>query len=485
MTKTRLTLWIPALLAAALGTYLLYNALPGLNWGIWVAATSAGLILTRITAAKPVRAHTLVLLGWATALAFAASVTAVEPHAPLIIATVAILLGVTVTTLDDSSLGITLQSVAQVPFTAVSRVAKQSGEEIVALPTNARGLGRKRQLIGFLVAIPIVLILVALLSTADPVLDSVRDALLGWMDNWTIDGHVILFIVLSVITLGAYGLAAGERKQLSPPLAGSPPPFSFRRADSKIILGSVNAVLWAFVVVQVFSLVRNPAGSAGTGLTYAEYARRGFAELSIAAAVVLGVILLIEVFRGAENATSRRHLELGAIFAVELILASAFRRVLLYEAAYGYTTDRLIAQLYMVVLACAFLLLAWDLSRGAVSAAFGRRGMILTLGAITAFLYWNYEGWVVRENFERASNGAELDLKYLNRLSMNAVPALIEGRQKLPADQRAALDEGLRCRKVAKASHWYEWNYRLEQARIALANLGGSCATIHPSPGSG
>ncbi len=474
MLNTRSILWIAALLAAALGTYILYDANPGLNWGLWVAATSAGLIATRMAAGKPVRTHTYLLLSWATILAFAASVTAVDAHAPLIIATVAILLGITVTTLDDSALGITLPSVVQVPFTAVTRVGKEVASEIAALPVNARGLRSRPALRGFLLTVPVVLILVALLSHADPVLDSVRDILLGWMDNWVIDGRLVFFIVLALVTLGAYGLAAAARDQVAPKLNESEPAIRLGRAETKMLLYSVNAVLWIFVLLQLFALTRNPGAAADTGVSFAEYARRGFAELSVAAAFVLGVILVIEVFRKPEPGEKRR-LELLAILAVVLILASAFRRVLLYEAAYGYTTDRLIAQVYMTVLAGAFIMLAWDLSRGAVSSAFGRHGMMLTLAGVTAFMYWNYEGWVVRQNLERASNGAELDVKYLNSLSLAAVPALVEGRNSLNAEQRAVLDSALRCKKLPDIPAWYERNVRVDAARAALTPFAGQC----------
>lgn len=481
MPKTKLSVWIAALVAAGIGTYILYDASPGVNWGIWVAATSAGLIATRRFAKKPVRPHTLILLGWATVLGFAQTVTGVPVHAPLIVATVAILLGLAVTTLDDTAAGITLPSVVQVPFSALSRVGKQSASELFEIPANARGLRSHPALRGVLFALPVVLILIVLLSKADPVLDSIRDTLLGWLD-WVIDARVIFFLVLTVITLGAYGLAAAARAQLSPRVPDSPPQSRLRLAETQVILFSVNAVLWLFVILQLFALTRDPGGTTGTGLTYAEYARRGFAELSVAAAFVLGVILIMEVFRAPppETGVAKRRLELAAILAIELILASAFRRVLLYESAYGYTTDRVIAQLYMIVLGCAFLLLAWDLSRGAVSAAFGRRGMILTLAAFTAFTYWNYEAWVVRENLERASHGAELDLGYLNTLSVAAIPALVDGRNKLSPVDRSTLDERLGCKKIKQASDWYEWNLRRERARTALVPFSGNCSVQKP-----
>lgn len=475
MFNNRVFLWSAALLAAALATWILYSALPGLNWGIWVAATSAGLLFVRFTARKRLALHTLSLLGWATAIAFAQGVTAVPGHTPLIFATVAILLGIAVVTLDDSAGGITLPSAVQVPFSAVSRVAKRSMVELVSLTANAHGFRDQPVLRGILFALPVALILISLLSSADPILDSIRQGLLGWMDNWVIDGRIVFFLVSAFVTLGAYAMAVSNTAQLAPPLYRLEPPFRVGPSEERIVLGAVNAVLWVFVLLQLFSLTRNPGGSAGTGTTYAEYARQGFAELSIAAAIVLGLILFLEVFRSRE-AQPRRRTDLAAIVAVELILVSAFRRVILYEVAYGYTTDRLIAQAYMLVLACAFVLLAWDLRKGAVSSAFGRRGMVLTLIAVTAFTYWNYEGWIVRENLDRARHGAQLDLPYLERLSAAAVPALIENRSAFTDAQWSHLEAGFRCRsRIPEAQHWYEWNLRRERARSALRFYEGEC----------
>ena len=62
MSNNRSFIWIAALLGAAIGTYVLYEANPGINWGIWVTATAAGLLASRTVAGKPIRKHTLILL---------------------------------------------------------------------------------------------------------------------------------------------------------------------------------------------------------------------------------------------------------------------------------------------------------------------------------------------------------------------------------------------------------------------------------------
>jgi len=61
-----------------------------------------------------------------------------------------------------------------------------------------------------------------------------------------------------------------------------------------------------------------------------------------------------------------RAISLLLVAETVLLLVSAFRRVLLYEAAYGFTTARLYAQVYMVVLALLLVLLAVEL-RGRIA----------------------------------------------------------------------------------------------------------------------
>ena len=93
----------------------------------------------------------------------------------------AILLGLAVTTLDDFASGITLPAVVRTPFAAVARVALSFLSELVAVPRSVGGLRTRPATRGVLLAIPVVLILAALLSRADPILDSVRETMFGWL----------------------------------------------------------------------------------------------------------------------------------------------------------------------------------------------------------------------------------------------------------------------------------------------------------------
>ena len=93
------TAWICALLAAALGATILFDAQPGINWPIWVATASASLIIARYSAVGRVEAPLLILCAWATLLSFGFALTTAEPFPFFIVLADAMLLGLAVITL--------------------------------------------------------------------------------------------------------------------------------------------------------------------------------------------------------------------------------------------------------------------------------------------------------------------------------------------------------------------------------------------------
>ena len=121
-----------------------------------------------------------------------------------------------------------------------------------------------------------------------------------------------------------------------------------------------------------------------------------------------------------------RLLAIAVVVEVEILLISALRRLWLYESAYGFTTARLYAHVYMVGVALFLGLLAWGLSRGLKAGWLARRAAAIAAVAMTVLIYWNHESWIVRQNSVASFGPSKLDTSYLvHGLSPNAVPALL------------------------------------------------------------
>ncbi|MEO8931854.1 MAG: DUF4153 domain-containing protein, partial [Lacisediminihabitans sp.] len=173
----------------------------------------------------------------------------------------------------------------------------------------ARGLG---------LATPIVLVLGALLGAADPVFQS-------WFNPPRLLQHLLLVTIGGWLLLGL-GRAASAKDPV--PILGRAPKLGTVEAAS--VLGALCALYLAFVIAQFVALAGGAKHVLNTqGLTYADYARRGFFQLLAASTLTLVVLLSL---RACADRTRTIVVALSEI-AVALtlgVVAIAIRRLALY-----------------------------------------------------------------------------------------------------------------------------------------------------------
>lgn len=212
-------------------------------------------------------------------------------------------------------------------------------------------------------------------------------------------------------------------------------------------------------------------------MTFAEYARRGFAELTIVATATALLILVSERFGNTDQRGGQiRIATIAVLVAVLFLLGSAFNRVLLYEEAYGFTTARLYAQVYMLLVGFALIALGWEM-RGELDASrLFRRVFTTATLAFIVLIYWNHHAWIANRNIDRLASTGKLDTAYLARdLGVDAVPALVKRLPTIPEPFRSDLQHTLLTRYEKRprmfSGPWYEWNLRRSAAGDALKTL--------------
>lgn len=193
------------------------------------------------------------------------------------------------------------------------------------------------------------------------------------------------------------------------------PARRLRRPEWAIPLGTLVAVFAAFVAVQASVLFGGSRHLLATaGLTYAEYARSGFFQLLAVAALTLAVVAVAVRWVPEEDWAGLRVL-LGALCGLTLvILASAWRRLELYQEAFGATRLRLSVEATIVWLAVVFLLV---LAAGIrMRGGWLLRATVLTAAAgLLAFTVSNPDARIARRTADPA---------YLATLSADAAPVL-------------------------------------------------------------
>ena len=362
---------------------------------------------------------------WNFAAVFAALSVATlrQSGAGIVHASAATFAGGTLRTTRNLLGGAATLAASDIPWKAIAGPRK-------TLTSHALGLG---------LAVPAVLVFGSLFAAADPLFEKLVTNVLNivaW-DLGEVSSHGLLIILLAWISAGYIrGLIRATR-------GGAPiPALKGHLGTSAVIipLSVVTFLFLVFVVIQVGYLFGGEAFvREATGLTYAEYARRGFFELVTAAALVLP---LLHTARWAMNAGEMarriyRVVSVVLLLLVDLVTISAIWRMRLYTVAFGLTEDRLYATAFMFWIG---FLLAWFAAtafRDRAGFAFGALVSGFTLLATLNIL--NPEGLIVRANVARLERGESFDISYINTLSDDAVPALVSAWDRFDDRQRCEL----------------------------------------------
>jgi hypothetical protein len=474
--------WLAAIAAAAIGDYIMFDALPGVNWGIWTVVASLGLGAV-MRARGTLNGSSLLMLATATVLASGASITSAEfLHA---LSALGVMLFLALAMLLAVSPGLERLSpivVVSAPFVAAGNALAESFRRFSDLSNVFRSTRARAAVRGTVITIPVVLFFALLLASADPVFGTWRDEIARIIATWEFIPRTIFFFVLLVLTLGAYSFAALQPIRQSSPVSAASDIESIPRwlgaTERFILVSGVAALFWLFIGVQLSYLFGNAPGVTGSGITFAEYARRGFGELTIVATCSVILILVSERFGRADDHAGRiRILTLAILVAVLIMLASAFHRVSLYEAAYGYTVSRLYAQVYMLVLGVALIALAAGILGTLDIGSLFRRVFTVAVVAFVVLVFWNHEAWIASANMDRVATTGKLDARYIARdLSPDALPVVVTRLASLPEPLRGQLHAELVARygnprRLAPDS-WFEWNLRRQKAREALRRIG-------------
>ena len=481
-------LWGAALAIAALGTWIIFDALPGINWLIWTA-TAAACLFFFLRGDRSGRDVVITMASIATLIAGGAAINAESPITALMFLGMMLFLALEMLLSTNPSWSrISAGFTVPAPVVAFGHAIVESVRRAVEALHLVRSKRARSIVGGIAITLPVVVIFALLLASADPIFAGWRDAIEDLLSNWDFPRTVFFFALLSIV-LGAYGFAAkGEDSvDLSLAFSGEPTRPWLGVTERLILISSVTALLWVFLIVQVTYLFGNLPQVTGSGVTFADYARRGFAELSVVASASVVLILVSERYgHKDQRAGLLRGITIALVVAVLFLLGSAFHRVSLYEEAYGFTTARLYAQAYMIVVAVALFALVAEL-RGDIDARrlFRRVAAVATF-AFLVLIYWNHESWIAGRNIDRFATTGKLDVSYLVKdLSPNAVPVIVDRLAALPpatsAEVRNALATRYQNGHRRLAGSWYEWN--LGRTR-ALRALQQAAIPLEPAPNS-
>ncbi len=288
-------------------------------------------------------------------------------------------------------------------------------------------------LVGLLCAVPVLIVVVPLLVSSD-------DAFRGMLERIFANTGATVFkagfgVAMSVFAISyGFALKAGRTaKEKESKFAG---------IENVYIISFLSAISVCYLLylfsqlAYFFSAFKGflPEG----GITYAQYARKGFFEMCIIAVINLVLVFTALLLAKKQNGKACHGIKALATFIglfTLVIIATAISKMVLYIDAYGMTVKRLTTSAFMVFLAVVFIsviLRVYLLKINVVKTALVTAGcIVLLLGTVNVnrvCAKYNYDSYCSQKL-------TTVDVQALYDLGYEGIPYIV----KLTDDQNQAV----------------------------------------------
>ncbi len=465
--KTKSTkLWIIVFVLGWLFDFLFWKQAPGINFAIFATAClTAAFYLLLSDGLRPSRTSLILI----SLFGFFAAVTVIRAES------MTIFLAYSSTLLMMTLLAVSYLGGRWYLYTSIDYVSKfvQLFGSLLARPITFMNDIRKAQMEtgvqpakrniwpvvrGVVIALPIIAIFASLLASADAIFGQRLTGIIKWFNIENLPELIFRLVYIVIIGYALAGVvlhAATESKDEK--ISNEDRPFILPflgYIESTIVLGSVIALFLAFVIIQFQYFFGGTSNIHIDGFTYAEYARRGFGELVTVAFFALLLFLTFSAITKRDTETQRKIFSGLGVTLVALLLVmlvSAYQRLGLYEAAYGFSRLRTYTHVFLIWIGLLLIVtIALEILRKERMFMFAM--LIVALGFAMSLPILNVDAFIVSQNIQREirtqkNNNADLDAQYFLDLSDDAVPAMVKAYRtpSLPAPVREKVGAALAC----------------------------------------
>lgn len=324
------------------------------------------------------------------------------------------------------------------------------------VPVDARTRRARGTAIGMAAAVPVAAVFGGLLMQADPAFDRLVSRALD-IELVPLVSHLATVVLWAWLSAGVLRLVCRPDEARSAVAARR---GTLGLGEVGTVLVVVDLLFAAFVLVQFRYLFGgNELVRELTGMSYAEYARRGFFELVAVAALSLPLLLAADHWldqRDPVRVRRVRQLSGVMLLLLDVMLASALLRMWLYTAQFGLTELRFYTTAFMGWLVLVFGWFVATVLRGRRE-RFGTGALLAGWLVLAALNLVNPDGVIAEVNLGRAARGRPLDVAYAATLSADALPAFHRGLPRLGTNDACAAAvrlEGRWREELAAAERW-------------------------------
>jgi Domain of unknown function (DUF4173) len=321
---------------------------------------------------------------------------------------------------------------------------------------------------GALITLPLLLLFGGLLTSADAAFSALLKKVFVWRldEGWF--WWIFRFALTAALSIGALRITIRE----TPPAPTLVAP-RFGHTETVMVLSALNMLFGAFIFVQFgYFFGGSEQVTTLTGLTFSEYARKGFNEL-IQVVMLAFPVLIAALHASLEQPKTQRvvrwlsHITLSCL---AVMLFSAWQRLGLYRDAYGLTEIRLYTAVFLIWLAAMLVWYAVTALRNRY-ALFPIGSLVAGLMTIIVLNVFSPAALIVSGNLARVTD-QRFDLEYAVNLGADALPAIFGHWSQFGATEQAQLRMKLKDYWASRPSRdWRSFNLSEEHARNLLNSL--------------
>lgn len=328
------------------------------------------------------------------------------------------------------------------------------------------------------------------LSVTTSILSAMVGGLLWSVAQWTAQSEPNLASNFSTTSTEIAGSEGASRTSNSQDLTPATTGIKIALPEMATALTLLNLLFGAFVCVQIKYLFGGAhLVQITSGLTFAEYARRGFFELCTVSVLMLPLLLSADAVcpRASKKAKMVFNtLVSSTVLLLLTIVASAIERMQLYSREYGMSELRFFTTAFMLYLATIFLAYLASVIR-AQRRIFVPATYALGLISISALHMVNPEYIISKSNMTRPAD--KIDVGYVLSLSCDGLPPIVDELPRLPeAERRHTASQLLARLNGAWKTDWRAFNLsrmtayiKVKEAEPQLKKYAGTANTLPAS----
>ena len=283
----------------------------------------------------------------------------------------------------------------------------------------------KRVTKSIIIIIPIVLIVLFLLSSADQIFGNIFNKLFNLTSKISLSNTIkrlipmiILFFYLSATInylLYNYSKTENNEKEIN---------LNIDSLTVKILLTTLNIIYIIFDIIQIKSLILHQVSM---NISYAEYAREGFFQLMIVSFINLIIILVSKSIEKKQDKKSKKYIKimnLIMVFLTFIIIISSFIRMHMYETEFGYTLLRLLV--YFSLITEIILLIPTIIYIINFKFNIVKYYIVILITMYITINFINIDYIIAYRNIKRYYETNDIDIYYLMNNHTDNIPLLID-----------------------------------------------------------